>query len=80
MKTFSLNCRGLGNPETVNELHAIVRKEDSSIMFLMETRLKLRSLEFLRVRLDMHGCFGVERHGYGGGLALLWSAPLALHI
>jgi hypothetical protein len=28
MKIFSLNCCGLGNPETVDELHNIVRKED----------------------------------------------------
>ncbi len=80
MKTFSLNSRGLGNPEIVSELHVIVRKEDPSIVFLMETRLELRSLEFLRVRLGMRGCFRVERHGYGGGLAMLWSAPLALNI
>jgi fructose 1,6-bisphosphatase len=53
MKTFSLNCRGLGNPETVSELHTVVRKEDPSIVFLMETRLKLQNLEFLCVHLGM---------------------------
>jgi hypothetical protein len=80
MKTFSLNCRGLGNPETVRELHMFVKKEDPDIVFLMETRLELRCLEFLRVRLGMRGCFGVDRHGYGGGLALLWSSSAAVHI
>ena len=80
MKTFSLNCCGLGNPETVSELHTIVRKEDPNIVFLMETRLKLRNLEFLRVCLGMCGCFGVDRHGYGGGLALLWNSSVNLHI
>ena len=80
MKTLSLNCRGLGNPETVSELHAIVRKEDPSLVFLMETRMEVRNLEFLRIRLGMRGCFGVERHGLGGGLALLWNSSIAVHI
>jgi hypothetical protein len=80
MKIFSLNCRGLGNPETVSELHTIVRKEDPSIMFLMETHLDSRNLEFLRVRMGMSGCFGVDRHGLGGGLALLWNSSIAVHI
>ena len=80
MKIFSLNCRGLGNPETVSELHRIVKKEDPSIVFLMETRLDLRNLEFLRVRLGLTGCLGVDRHGLGGGLALLWSSSAVVNI
>ena len=77
MKTFSLNCCGLGNP-TVSELQAVVRKEDLSIVFLMETRLKLRNLEFLRVRLGMQGCFGVERYGYGARFALLRNSSVTV--
>ena len=80
MKIFSLNCRGLGNPETVSELHRIVKREDPSIVFLMETRLDLRNLEFLRVRLGLSGCLGVDRHGLGGGLALLWSSSTVVNI
>jgi hypothetical protein len=70
MKILSLNCRGLGNPCTVTELHEILKTEEPKIVFLMETRLRVRSLEFLRVFWGMNGCFGVERHwdGYGGGL------------
>ncbi len=80
MKTLSLNYCRIGNPETVSELHTLVGKEDLSIVFLMETRLELRHLEFLRVRLGMRGCFGVDRHGFGGGLALLWSSSIDIHI
>ena len=80
MKTFSLNCRGLGNLETVSELHTIVRKEDPIIVFLMETRLDSRNLEFLRVHLGMSVCLGVDRHGHGGGLALLWNSSITVHI
>ena len=28
----------------------------------------------------MGSCFGVERHGYGGGLALIWDSSLIVHI
>ena len=72
MRALSLNCRGLGNPQTVNELHDIVKKEGPNLVFLMETRIANSSLEWLRVRLRMRGCLGVERHGLSGGLALLW--------
>jgi hypothetical protein len=68
---LSLNCRGLGNPQTVNELHELVKRKGPNIVFLMETRLPVRSLEWLRLRLRMKGCMGVERRGLGGGLALL---------
>jgi hypothetical protein len=80
MKTLSLNCRGLGNLQIVNELHSMVKQKGPNIVFLMETRLPVRSLEWLRVRLGMLGCFGVERNGTGGGLALLWDATVTVNI
>ena len=80
MKIFNLNYRELGNPKTVSELHTIVRKENPNIVFLMETRLDSLNLEFLRVRMGMFGCFGVDRHGLGGGLALLWNSSIVVHI
>ena len=30
--------------------------------------------------MDMSGYFGVDRHGLGGGLALLWNSSIAVHI
>ncbi len=80
MRAISLNCRGLGNPETVLELHHCVKKEAPQIVFLMETRLPVWKLEFIRLRLGMKGCFGVERDGYGGGLALLWDDSVDVHV
>jgi hypothetical protein len=57
-----------------------VRKEDLNIVFLMETRLTFCNLEFLRVHLGMGSCFGVDRHGYGGGLPLLWDSCITIQI
>ena len=80
MKALSLNCRGLGNQATVAELHGLVKLEVPKLVFLMETRLPVRRLEFLRVKLGMYGCFGVDRRRLGGGLALLWDASITIHI
>jgi hypothetical protein len=80
MKTISLNCRGLGNPETVLELHNLVKHEVPQIVFLMETRLPIRKLEFIRVKLGMKGYFGVDRERFGGGLALLWDDSVDIQI
>ena len=30
--------------------------------------------------MDMSGYFGVDRHGLGGGLALLWNSSITVHI
>ena len=80
MRAISLNCRGLGNPETILELHYFVKKEAPQMVFLMETHLPIWKLEFIRVWFGMKGCFGVERDGYGGGLALLWDDTVDVHV
>ena len=72
MSILSLNCRGLGNPQTVRELREVVKHEDPKVVFLMETRLELKNIESLRVKLGTQSSMGVKRIGTGGGLALLW--------
>ena len=71
MKLLSLNSRGLGNPETVQELQSLVKLEVPQVVFVMETRLDVRSIEWLRIKLGLHGALGVDRVRMGGGLALL---------
>ncbi|KAM0826239.1 hypothetical protein ACQ4PT_069012 [Festuca glaucescens] len=39
MTCISWNCRGLGNPETVHELHDLVRLEGPAVVFLIETKI-----------------------------------------
>ena len=80
MKLLSFNCRGLGNPETVGELHNVVRKEVPQVVFFMETRLEQRYIEGIRVRLGMGGALGVSWVCIGGGLALLWVRDLKVVI
>jgi hypothetical protein len=80
MRILSLNCRGLGNQVTVNELHGLVKLEVPKIVFLMETRLPVRKLEFLRIKFGMRGCFGVDRKRFGGGFALFWDDSVTVHV
>ncbi len=78
MSLLSLNCRGLGNPQTVRELHTLVKHEGPDVVFLSETRLELKNLDKIRVKIGMHGSQGVERTGTGGGLALLWKEGIQM--
>ena len=45
MNCLSWNCRGLGNPQTEDELVALVTAKDAKIVFLMETKAEKYILE-----------------------------------
>ncbi|XP_074299432.1 uncharacterized protein LOC141630527 [Silene latifolia] len=72
MNLLSINCRGLGKPDTVNALRALVRREAPAMLFLCETKLCGR--EMRRVREKLEGYYGMEVDNVGrsGGLAFLW--------
>lgn len=38
MSLLSWKCRGLGNPQTINALKNVIRLEDPTTVFLMETK------------------------------------------
>ncbi|XP_041011334.1 uncharacterized protein LOC121255116 [Juglans microcarpa x Juglans regia] len=67
MKTLSWNCRGLGNPRTVQDLVRMIRIKKPSLVFLMETKLKEGRSEVLRKKLGYEGCFNVNARGRSGG-------------
>ena len=45
MSCLSWNCRGLGNPQTVDELVTLVGKKDPNVVFLMETKSNVEAIE-----------------------------------
>ncbi|XP_019159684.1 PREDICTED: uncharacterized protein LOC109156288 [Ipomoea nil] len=51
MSTLSWNCRGLGNPWTVQEVVDMVSKNKPDFVFLMETKVDRSHAERLRVKL-----------------------------
>ena len=50
MSILSWNCRGLGNPQTVNASKKVIRLEDPSFVFLMETKLNVDWMRSVRER------------------------------
>jgi hypothetical protein len=80
MNCLSWNCRGLGNPCTVQELTRLVRAKAPSAVFLIETWSNEDYLEILRCNLQFSNKFVVHSNKKGGGLALLWNVDLNVSI
>jgi exonuclease III len=72
MNLLSWNCRGLGNPRTVRDLHQLVKEKRPGIVFLMETLVSQSYMERICNRLQFDNIFFVNLTGRSGGLALLW--------
>ena len=75
MNILSWNCRGLGNLEVALVLHNLVKSQGPIVLFLMETKLNVRRMELLRVKLRFKYCFSIPSLGRSRGLALLWNDP-----
>ena len=83
MNTLSWNCRGLGNPRTVNGLKKIVQIEAPSLVFLMETKLPRRAknrMSNIKNSLGFTQGLVVPIEGKSGGLALLWKPEVKVDI
>ena len=80
MSCLSWNCRGLGNPGTVQELANIVRVKAPSAVFLMETWSNEEYLEKVRCYLHFNSKLVVQSSNKGGGLVLFWNDDLNVSI
>ena len=80
MSLLSWNCRRLGNRQTVRALEKVINKQDSNIVFVMET--KSDGLDVLKVRdwCKYKNSFIVPSRGSSGGLALFWKKEIRLDI
>jgi exonuclease III len=72
MNILSWNCRGLGNPRTVQVFLLLVKEKRPNLVFLMETKLRKLKLESIRTKLAFENMFVVDCVGKSGGLALFW--------
>ena len=72
MNIMSWNCRGLGNPWTVQALKRVIKKEDPSLVFLMETKLIMEKMKNVQREIGWSQGIVVASEGRSGGLALLW--------
>jgi hypothetical protein len=58
----------------------LVKSQGPTVLFLMETKLDVREMELLRVKLRFKYCFAVPSLRQSGGLAVLWNDPAQITI
>ena len=71
MNSLCWNCRGFGNPRTVHALGDYVRRWNPKLVFLSETKLKIRRMEKVKFKLGFPNGLIVASNGRSGDLALL---------
>lgn len=76
MKIINVNCRGFGSPRAVRALLRLIRLENPSVVFFMETHLKKDKLSCIQFKCGFEVCFTMDCEGSGrdrdGGLGLMW--------
>ena len=80
MSCLSWNCRGLGNPQTVDEVVALVTTKDPKLVFLMETKANKPLLEKVGRRIQFTNLFFVPCINSCGGLALYWKSDFDMDV
>jgi len=80
MNLLCWNCRGLGNPWTVRELHSLVKNKKPNFLFLIETKVYSGALQRIRLRLGYEGMIHVDPVGRSGGLAFFWRSDSGVEI
>lgn len=80
MNCLSWDCLGLGNPEAVRELCNIAKQEGPVPLFVLETKIRAKRVEFLQKTLGFAGCFAVDSEGLSGGVGLFWSKDSSVEL
>ena len=71
MNPISWNCRGLRNPQSVRAMQDLVWRYNPKVVFLMETKAKVRRMGRIRNRMGFANGLIVPCIGQSGGLVLL---------
>ena len=80
MSAISWNCRGLGNPLTVNNLQKVVLEKDPTLVFLMETKFDVSEMDGVKRKINRQQGLVVLSRKRAGGLALLWRNSLQVDV
>ena len=80
MITLGWNCRGLGNPWSVQVLRELVQRWKPKIVFLSETKMKKYQMEKVKFKIGLLNGLTVPSVGRSGGLALLWCRDIKVEI
>lgn len=72
MTTLAWNCRGLGDPQSVQALKDLVRAEDPMLVFVAETKANIIQMKKQKNEINQHlQALIVPSDGKSGGLALM---------
>ncbi|KAL4281787.1 hypothetical protein GQ457_03G032220 [Hibiscus cannabinus] len=80
MACVSWNARGLGTHKTIRALNNLMYKYKPKIVFLSETKQKMKKLEKLRKKCKFENSFYVDPVESAGGLALWWDNDVQISI
>lgn len=80
MKCISWNCRELGNPKTIWELHFLVKQKSPDMLFLIETRSLRERIEKIRNNIGFDRSFTVNAKGSSGRLAMTWNLAIDIEV
>ena len=80
MNAISWNCKGLGNPLTVNNLQKVVLEKDPTLVFLMETKFDVLEMDGVKRKIERQQGLVIPSIKKAGGLALLWRNSLQVDI
>jgi exonuclease III len=78
MTLLSWNCRGLGQPRTVQELVCLVHTYKPKLVFLSETRQNNKYVKNLKWRLGLRHCIMQPGLGKGAGIALFYDESVEI--
>ena len=80
MSCIVWNCKGLGNPLTVQELADLVQAKAPTLVFLAETLVDEARLDFVKDWIRFGKKFFVQRINKGGGLVMYWKNDLKVDV
>ena len=77
---ISWNCRGLGNPLTVEALQKVVLEKDPTLVFLMETKMDTMEMDGVKRKVERKQGLVVPSIKRASGLALLWKTSMQVDV
>ena len=78
MSLLVWNCRGLGNPLTVDQLAELVRAKNPSVVFIAETWTDKDRIVQVQRWIDFKNMLEVPRRNKVGGLVIFWKEDFDL--
>lgn len=80
MRILSWNCRGMGRAPTVRALRNLALQHRANLLFLMETKCSVRSLEGFARKLGFKFWAGIDAIGPAGSIWAAWDGCYSVEV